>query len=66
MINDPHCEYVTYHCVGRPRKKWDDVVTNFCRPRFTLDWQEVFIETFSVCMNDFIAFHCGFVTEKSS
>ena len=66
VINDPHCEFVAYRCVGRPRKKWDDVLTNFCRARFNLNWRQVSIETFGVSMNDFIAFHCGFATEKSS
>ena len=66
VINDPHCEFVPYRCVGRPRKKWDDVLTNFCRARFNLNWQQVSIETFGASMNDFIAFHCGFVTETNS
>ena len=66
MINDPHCEYVPYRCVGRPRRKWDVVLTNFYLARFNLNRQEVSTEAFSVCTNDFVAFYCGFATETSS
>ena len=57
VIEDAYCEYIPYRCIGRPRAKWDDALNRFCHIHFNLDWQEVSIETFSACMDEFITFH---------
>ena len=56
MIDDDSCEIVPYRNSGRPRRRWDDSVADFCRIYFNAAWLNVPTETFSASIDAFIEF----------
>ena len=56
MIDDDSCEIVPYRNSGRPRRRWDDSVANFCRIYFNASRLNVPTETFSASIDAFIEF----------